>query len=65
MKRMDGSYSQTRRVARSNFGRNDGWKITPRKTTIAIHESDYRRPRIEEGGQRQGNIKIVANQSLN
>lgn len=63
-KRMDGSHSQTRRVARSNFRMDGRWKKSPGMTTVTIHESGFRRPIIEEDHQRQGSMEIVANQSL-
>jgi len=66
----DGSYSQTRRVARTDLGRDGRWKKPQRKATITMHEPDYRStrtlfvPRIEEEGRRQRNMAIAANQSL-
>lgn len=45
-KRIDGSHTRIQRVAMSNFRRDGKWKEPPKKTTVTIHGSDYRTPKI-------------------
>jgi len=56
------SFTKTQRIAWTNLGRNNRWKIL-RKTKITIHKSENRRPMMRIISYRSGRLVIEKHRS--